>query len=187
MSRQRIGVAFAGSITGAVILLALAAPPASAHDVLVASSPANRSTVARTPAEVVLTFDQPAIALGTQVVVTGPAGPVSDGAPRLVDNTVTQPLTAGAPAGAYTVEWRVTSVDGHPVTGTLSFAAAAAGEARPEASSTPAPAAPATTSSGAPSWVWLLLAVTVLATGAGAFWSRRRRRSTVVRSQSGGN
>jgi len=186
VTRRRFRAALASSLVGAVILCGVAAPPAAAHDVLVASSPANRSTVTRTPDEVVLTFDRPAIALGTQVVVTGPTGPVNDGAPLLVDNTVTQPLAAGAPAGAYTVEWRVTSADGHPVSGTLRFAATAAGAARPAASSTPLPAQPATTTPGAPSWVWLLLVVAVLATASGALWSRRRHRSTAARSQPGG-
>ena len=38
---------------------------------------------------VILTFNEPAIALGTQLAVTGPSGLVSSGDPRLVDNTVT--------------------------------------------------------------------------------------------------
>jgi hypothetical protein len=37
----------------------------------------------------------------------------------------TTPLAANAPAGNYTVAWRVTSADGHPVTGTLHFIAQA--------------------------------------------------------------
>ena len=71
--------------------------------------------MAHTPSSVVLTFDEPAIAIGTKLVVTGPTGPVQTGAPQLVDNTVTQNLQPGAPAGAYTVEWRITSTDGHPI------------------------------------------------------------------------
>ena len=185
MSGRRVGAALA-SLGGAVVLCSLAAPTAYAHDVLIASAPANRSTVARTPEAVLLTFDQPAIAMGTQVVVNGPAGPVSDGAPQLVDNTVTQQLVGGAPAGAYTVEWRVTSADGHPVSGTFSFTATAAGAARPEASSAPAPAAPVTSAPGAPSWVWLVLVIAVVATAAGAVWSRRRHLSPAARSQPGG-
>ena len=102
------------------------ASPASAHNVLRSTSPADSSTVDTVPAEVVLTFDEPAIAMGTTIVVTGPDGAVSDGSPRLVDNTVSQPLKPGAPAGEYTVEWRVTSADGHPITGTFAFSARSA-------------------------------------------------------------
>jgi len=96
--------------------------PASAHDELRSSSPGEGTRVEGPPAEVVLTFDEPALAVGTEVVVTGPSGSVATGPPRLVGNDVRQPLTSG-PAGAYTVVWRVTSADGHPVSGTFGFTA----------------------------------------------------------------
>ncbi len=96
---------------------------ASAHDTLVATSPAASSTVPTVPGSITLTFDQPALALGTQLVVTGPGGPVQTGAARAVDNTVTQSVQPGAPAGRYAVLWRVTSVDGHPVSGRFTFTA----------------------------------------------------------------
>ncbi len=118
-SRRARGRAAAVAVVVAVGLL-LAAVPASAHDVLRSTNPADGAVVDRLPDRVMLTFDQPALGLGSEVVVTGPAGPVADGPPSLVDTEVRQPLRAG-PAGRYTVVWRVTSADGHPVSGTFAF------------------------------------------------------------------
>ena len=71
------------------------------------------------------------------------------GEPRLVDNTVTQALQPGSPAGRYVVEWRVTSADGHPISGTFSFTAAAPGTGEPVPVPEPAmPAAPAAPAGG---------------------------------------
>ena len=57
----------------------------------------------------------------------GPGGDVASGPPVLIDTTVRETLRAGSPAGHYTVRWRVTSADGHPVSGSFDFTATAAG------------------------------------------------------------
>lgn len=115
----------AGALAALVLLLtALGASPAAAHNTLRSSDPADGATVTTAPPQVTLTFDQEALDLGTQVVVTGPDGVVvSDGPAQLVDTSVVQPLAATLPAGGYTVEWRVTSADGHPLSGALAFTA----------------------------------------------------------------
>lgn len=131
-------------------LLVLLAPlatalPAQAHDRLESSSPADGSVVDVAPTSVVLTLSAPALALGTQVVVTGPGGAVvSTGDPQLVDDTVTQQLAGDLPAGQYRVEWRVTSSDGHPVSGSLAYTASAG--AQGGASESPSATGPATPS-----------------------------------------
>ena len=61
----------------AAVLAGGTATVASAHDALVGTSPAAGSTVGAVPGQVTLTFDQPALALGTTVLVTGPGGPVT--------------------------------------------------------------------------------------------------------------
>src|SRR5690606_32208723 len=74
-----------------------------------------------------------------QVVVTGPDGVVvSDGPAQLVDTSVVQPLVATLPAGPYTVEWRVTSADGHPLSGALTFTATEATGVAPPPADEPA-------------------------------------------------
>jgi hypothetical protein len=111
-------------------------------------------------------------------VITGPEGPVQVGKPSLVDNTVTQDLQPGSPAGAYTVDWRVTSADGHPISGSFTFTAEAAAASVPSTAPSlapqpsPAPAAPTARGS---SGLWLVAAaILVVASGLIAIGRRRR-------------
>ena len=173
----RLLAATLGAAVLAVAGLVIGASPAWAHNVLKSSNPTDGERVARTPSSVVLTFDEPAIALGTKLVVTGPEGPAQIGTPRLVDKTVTQDLQPGAPAGAYTVDWRVTSADGHPISGSFTFTAKAAGVPSTAPSFAPqpstAPTAPTARGSAA---LWLVAgAVIVLAAGLLAVGRRRWR------------
>jgi methionine-rich copper-binding protein CopC len=171
----------AATLATAVLALAglvIGASPASAHNVLKSTSPADGKKVARPPSSVVLTFDEPAIALGTKLVITGPEGPVQIGKPSLVDNTVTQDLQPGSPAGAYTVDWRVTSADGHPISGSFTFTAEAAAASVPSTAPSlapqPSPAPTAPTARGS-SGLWLVAAaILVVASGLIAIGRRRR-------------
>lgn len=156
-----------GSRLGGVVVVALlvgglAAAPAAAHIALRSSNPAADARVDQTPTEIELTFDEPAIAMGTRIVVTGPSGPVQTGAPRLADNTVTQTVLPGSPAGRYVVDWRVTSADGHPVTGTFVFTSVAAGPPPDWRLEEPAEPAPSTQATGSAVWI-AVAAVAVLA------------------------
>ncbi|HYP43642.1 MAG TPA: copper resistance CopC family protein [Propionibacteriaceae bacterium] len=163
----------------AVMGLWLMALPAVAHDDLASSSPQDAQQLERVPATVVLTFNEPALALGTQVVITGPSGPVQQGAASVVDDTVTQPLRSDAPAGDYNVSWRVTAVDGHPVSGSFTFSARQAGTGSPPGSvAVPAPQASSSGSSAA--WVWLVVGVLLAGTMVSVlrFRSRRQRAAT---------
>ncbi|MEQ4519637.1 copper resistance CopC family protein [Pseudarthrobacter sp. B907] len=126
-----------GALLGLTALVAfllgaalLGAGPASAHDTLESTSPAAGATVPAPPGTVSLTLSERPLALGTQIKVTDAAGTNwSDGAVQIVDNVASQKLKAGAPAGPYTVQWRVASSDGHPIEGTFTFTASAAGTA----------------------------------------------------------
>ena len=94
---------------------------------LLQTVPADRSTVAAVPARVTLVFDKPALALGTTIEVQGPHGPEAVGQAVLLNATVSENIRAGAPAEAYLVRWRVTSADGHPISGSFAFTARTAG------------------------------------------------------------
>jgi methionine-rich copper-binding protein CopC len=132
-------------LVGAVTAVGLAAAPASAHDELLGTDPADGATVDIAPAQVVLTFAEPAVELGTQVLVAGPDGATaSEGPVQLVDATVVQALAATRPAGQYHVDWRVTSQDGHVVSGSFAFTATSA------TAPTASPAVSAPTSSSDP-------------------------------------
>ncbi len=163
----RLGLRLGGRLplvlVGAVLVVVVGAAPAAAHDVLTGTEPGSGAQVGATPGAVVLTFDQPAVAMGTQVVVTGPTGQVQTGPARLVDDTVTQTLVGGAPAGAYTVAWRVTSVDGHPVSGTFTFTSTRAGTGAPPTAVASPPATAPTAGTGLPRGPALLLTGLLLA------------------------
>ncbi len=171
-----------GTVVAATALLyvSLAAGPASAHAVLRRTSPTDGSTVASVPSQVVLTFDEQVLPLGTAVEIIGPDGDVATGPPRLVGATVSETIRAGAPAGSFTVRWRVTSDDGHPVSGSFTFRASAAG-GNPTATASAAPSRPRTTSQSGSA----LLVATVVALLASivvaAVLTRRRSRSVQMR------
>lgn len=105
-------------------LLVAVPTTALAHDVLERTDPAEGTSITHLPKVVTLTFSEAPLPIGSQVVVTGPSGPVGDGAPTVNGRDVTQTLSPTAPAGDYTVSYRVTSDDGHPVAGSFSFHAA---------------------------------------------------------------
>lgn len=154
----------------------LTASTAAAHNALVSTTPASGATVATMPTEVVLHFDQPSGALGTRVVVLGPAGDVAAGGPRLLDDDVRQPTGPGSPAGTYTVNWRVVSADGHPVQGTFRFTTTRRSPGTPPAAAAVAPtAATAATNSPPGRWVITALALTVAAAAAVTVAAVRRR------------
>ncbi|CAN5269814.1 hypothetical protein BH11ACT1_BH11ACT1_28420 [soil metagenome] len=135
-------------LAAAAVALLVGAGAAQAHNTLVSTDPVDGSTVATAPERVTLTFNEPARALGTEVVVTAPNGTtVSTGDPVLDGATVSQAVAGALPAGAYTVTWRVTSADGHPLEGVISFTATGAttvgtgpaAAASPTPTPTPAP------------------------------------------------
>jgi methionine-rich copper-binding protein CopC len=105
-------------------LLVIFAPPAYAHDELVASTPANGATLPALPTHVTLFFEEPPVSGYTHVVVLGPGGAVlSSGAPVTRGAQVSVPVGArrGVTAGRYLIEYRIMSDDGHPVSGTIAF------------------------------------------------------------------
>lgn len=187
----------------AVLVLAAGAGPARAHDGLVRTTPGSGAAVTSSPTVVELEFTGEPLPLGTQVVVTGPDGQsVSDGAAEISGRSVVQPLAGGVPAGAYSVEWRSTSSDGHALTGSFAFTVATAPAPAPsatapaEGATAPTEGTPGTTATGpdpaqdgdpalaeagratgsGPAVGWLIAAGAVLV-GAVAALVRSRRRS----------
>ena len=113
--------------------------------------------------------------MGAQVVITGPSGPVQTGSPIVVDNPHGNRSQPTPPPGNYEVAWRVTSGNGHPITGTFRFTAEAAdaGQVPPESS----PPSATNQRGGAFARSGLVLVVAlVLAVGVRALlWHRMRR------------
>ncbi|MGP4030998.1 copper resistance CopC family protein [Pseudarthrobacter sp. 1C304] len=154
---RQLRSALLGAMIFAAALLGIAAP-ASAHDAAESTAPASGATVATPPEKVSVTFNNKPLGLGSQMVVTDAGGTNwADGAVEIVDNVASQKLKQGAPAGAYTVVWRVVSSDSHPIEGTFTFTATAGAAGSTAAAAvptmgtaqpgiTPAPAQPADSS-----------------------------------------
>jgi copper resistance protein C len=118
--------------------------PAAAHDSVESSTPADGASVPEPPEEVSITLTQNPIALGSQIKVNDAAGTDwAEGAVEIVDNVASQKLKEGAPAGQYTVVWRVVSSDSHPIEGSWTFSVSGA--------TTPGATAGAGTTAGATS------------------------------------
>jgi copper transport protein len=110
----------AATLVAAVVLLS--ASPASAHAVLVASTPADGAHLDTPPDTVRLEFNEPvSAALGGLRVYESGGDRVDTGETRSDGSIVEVDLRDGLGDGAYVATYRVVSADGHPVQGGLVF------------------------------------------------------------------
>jgi methionine-rich copper-binding protein CopC len=131
------------SFVCAAAVLGLAGP-AAAHDAAESSSPAQGASVEVVPEKVSVTFNNNPLGIGSSFSIKDAAGTEwAEGPVEIVDNVASQKLKAGAPAGQYTVAWRVVSSDSHPIEGTFSFTAATAAGGAAPAGTTAAATVPA--------------------------------------------
>lgn len=105
-------------------MLVVVAAPAAAHTDLVGSDPTAGATVRGAPEEVTLRFNEPMDSRLANVALTTPGRdpirlPVTEG--REPSTLVAAVGDRGASGGAWNLAYRVTSADGHPVQGTVSF------------------------------------------------------------------
>lgn len=139
-SVQRLAVLLAGAVMIAFALILGSASGASAHDELSSSNPEAGATLEEVPEVIELTFTNVPATIGSQVQVLDGAGEDwAEGDVSITDAVATQAIREGAPAGTYTVNWRVVSSDSHPIEGTFEFTASggAAADETPAASETP--------------------------------------------------
>jgi copper transport protein len=111
-----------GIVTGFAVLAG--APAASAHATLVSTSPADSAIVARAPARVSATFDEPVGISADSLEVFAPDGSRVDTggtAHGSKPEEITIALKPGLGRGTYTVGWHVISADSHPVHGAFTF------------------------------------------------------------------
>ncbi|MEU4368771.1 copper resistance CopC/CopD family protein [Micromonospora chersina] len=121
----RLGAA-AGLLVTLVALLLAPATPASAHAVLVSSSPAASAVVPSAPAEVVITFSEGVRKVPDKVRVIAPDGSRADrGEPTFKGAVVTIPVDPSGARGTYLVSYRVISADSHPVSGAFTYSVGA--------------------------------------------------------------
>lgn len=99
-----------------------AAASASAHDELVSSTPADGDSLDSAPTEATLEFSGTVQEVGTEFALQDSSGAAVDlpGEYTISGTSITQPLPE-LEDGGYTLNWRVVSEDGHPISGTISF------------------------------------------------------------------
>ena len=162
--------------TAAAVLVAVltiialaAAPAASAHATRITVDPAQNASLTTGPAQVSATFNEPLQTTFAAMTVVGPDGNLwSTGDPRIQGAIVSVALRPLGPVGVYTVNYRVTSADGHVVGGSWSFRLTAPG------TGTPGPAASRPSAPGGlPVWPFIVAGV-VIVVGA-AWWVVRRQ------------
>ncbi|MFV8161663.1 copper resistance CopC family protein [Mycobacterium sp. 134] len=163
----------AAALTGLILAgsALLGAPAASAHAARVAAEPAEHAALSASPPRVSATFNealQPAFA---SMTVVGPDNNLwSEGDPSVTGAVLSVGVRPLGPAGTYTVNYRVTSADGHVVSGSWSFDLTVAGTGTPG----PAASSPAQSDGGIVVWPFVLVAVVLI--GGGAWWAVRRQR-----------
>ncbi|MFN3339670.1 MAG: copper resistance CopC family protein [Dietzia sp.] len=171
-------------VAGAAAPASVLAPVAAAHSVLVSVEPQDGATLETSPDQVTLTFNEEINQMFASVAVTtgGDRDNLVTGEPVVEGPVVTVALDDLA-EGAYTVGYRVTSADGHVVSGssvfTVQSVAGAAATGDPEGDqSDPAENQIADETSGEASGgldpaLWVVAGLAVLLIG-GAFVLLRR-------------
>ncbi len=144
---------------------------------LLATSPVESSRIASAPAVVVLTFNEMPRGEYSDIHVVGPDGARRDsGHVKVLNDTVSEALGGTRPAGLYTVDWRVISADGHPVSGQFTFTttspAPALGPRQPD---TLGSTAAKKSGSNTGLIVVIVVVVVVIAIGVVGYLLRRRR------------
>jgi methionine-rich copper-binding protein CopC len=168
--RRWAHIAWVGLLLAALALTATAtAQVASAHATRVSSQPADNAVLTAGPDQVSATFNEQLQTSFAAMAVVGPDGNLwSTGQPTVQGAVVGVSVRPLGPAGIYTVNYRVTSADGHVVSGSWSFRLTVPG------TGTPGPAPAATETHGdVPIWPFVVLSVALVA--AAAFWAMRRR------------
>lgn len=162
--------------------------PASAHDVLISSTPASGASVAA-PRMVTFVFNDVVLNKFAKVVVTGPDGKqYQDGEPRIVDTSVSVNVKELSQVGAYTASYRIVSADGHPVSGDIKFTVTSTKPGdldrnAPGVTQTTTPPSGAATNSGnATPWV-IGAGVAILVLALGAVFLATRRRTPVAQPE----
>ena len=110
-------LAITGLLAAGTVALA---PSAYAHDSLISTNPKSGSSLSQAPSSIEMTYSANIMKVGNQVAITAPNGNQTTATPTTNGTKVSVPFKASG-NGSYTVTWRVTSSDGHPISGNFSF------------------------------------------------------------------
>jgi copper transport protein len=111
-----------GLVAIATILVLATAVPASAHAELIDTDPDEGAVLAQAPDVVRLSFNEPVRGVPDGVAVFDAEGEPIASSSRTRDKELLVSLDEAVGNGSIVVAWRVVSADGHPISGTLTFA-----------------------------------------------------------------
>jgi hypothetical protein len=170
MSRRARLLAVALLLTAITFALTLTAGAAGAHAARVSADPAENAAVSASPVRVSATFNEDLQTTFAAMTVVGPDRNLwSAGQPQVHGMIVSVGVRPLGPAGNYTVNYRVTSADGHVVSGSWSFRLTTPG------TGTPGPRAQAPDSGGHDVAIWPFVVGAVVLVAGAALWSVRKR------------
>ena len=162
------------AIMALMLLLFGSAGGALAHDAVTGTSPADGSTVGSLPNEVQISLTNTPAVIGSEVQVLDASGTNwATGRVDVLDKVATQHVRTGAPAGSYTVKWRLVSSDAHPIEGEFSFTSTAASTATagqavvvgPEISVSPQPQSTTEIAQNSNTAPWAIIGMVVVLLG----------------------
>lgn len=168
MNRLLATLVLAISLTAAAVA---GAGVASAHATRLATDPVEDTELTTAPQKVSATFSEALQPSFAAMTVVGPDGNLwSTGDPQVAGAVISVGLRPLGPSGTYTANYRVTSADGHVVSGSWSFKLTVSG------TGTPGPSASATSpaNDGIPVWPFFVVAGLIVA--GGALWAVRRQK-----------
>lgn len=149
---------------------ALTAASAAAHAVRLSTDPAENAQLTVGPARVSATFNERLQTTFAAMTVVGPDGNLwSSGPPQVQGAVIGVKVRPLGPVGGYTAHYRVTSADGHVVSGSWSFRLTTPG------AGTPGPAAYIADTPNHEIPIWPFVAGAVLLVAGAALWAARHR------------
>ena len=172
---RRIRVVVIGFV--AMLATMLGAGTAAAHSAVTSSNPENAAQIATAPERASVTFNEALQEKFASLTVVGPDGNLwSKGDPTVQGNTVSVPLDGLGPGGEYTIAFRVTSADGHPVSGTRVFTLTEVGTGVPGAKANGQEPGSDSGDSGPNVMIWVIVAAAVVVFGGGLWFTLRKPR-----------
>lgn len=120
---SRAGAAGVALLSALLLVLgAMLAPPALAHDTLISTDPEDGATLDAAPETITLTYSANVLEVSPVVRIADEGGSAAvDLKPTVEGPHVTAPVPGDLSAGKHTVQWRVVSSDGHPIEGSFTF------------------------------------------------------------------
>ena len=170
MNRRAHLVVLALLFAAVAFATTLPAGAASAHAARVSTDPADHAAVSTGPGRVSATFNEDLQTTFAAMTVVGPDGNLwSVGLPQVHGTVVSVGVLPLGPTGNYAVNYRVTSADGHVVSGSWTFQLTTPGSGIPG----PAAQPPDTSPDDVPTWPFILGAIVLVA--GGVLWAARNK------------